>query len=67
MAAKIDQEVKKLREYPTELFNNQLMVGYENVVPVGPEEAILCLENGYAILNTDSVSPASMISEKMPQ
>lgn len=60
-------DVRKLAEYPTELFNNQLMTGYENIVPVGADEAILCLENGYALLHPDSVSPASQISKKKPE
>lgn len=57
-------DVKKLAEYPTALFHNQLMSGYENIVPAGPDEAILCLENGYAVLHPDSVSPASQISNR---
>jgi len=59
-----DAEVRMIKEYPTELFNNQLMLGFENVVPIGADKAILCLENGYAILDADSLSPASRISEK---
>jgi DNA-binding CsgD family transcriptional regulator len=59
-------EVKELADYPVGLFNNQLMTGYENVVPVSEDVAILCLENGYAILHPDSLSPASRILEKKP-
>lgn len=62
-----NSEIRKIKEYPIELFNNQLITGYENIVPVGPGKAILCLENGYAILNADSISPASRISEKKPE
>jgi DNA-binding CsgD family transcriptional regulator len=62
-----NSEVKKIKEYPTGLFNNQLITGYENIVPVSASKAILCLENGYALLNTDTISPASLISEKRPE
>ncbi|MBL7972820.1 MAG: regulator [Prolixibacteraceae bacterium] len=63
----LNSEVRKIKEYPSRLFNNQLVTGYENVVPVSSSKAILCLENGYAILNTDTVNPASLISEKKPE
>lgn len=59
--------VKKIKEYPTGLFNNQLITGYENIVPVSASKAILCLENGYALLNADTISPASLISGKRPE
>jgi DNA-binding CsgD family transcriptional regulator len=62
-----NSEVKKIKEFPTGLFNNQLITGYENVVPINSGKAILCLENGYAILNPDTISPASQISGKRPE
>jgi DNA-binding CsgD family transcriptional regulator len=60
-------EVKKIKEYPTRLFNNQVITGYENIFPIDKSKAILCLENGYAVLNTDTTSPASLISGKRPE
>lgn len=62
-----NSEVRKIKEFPTSLFNNQLITGYENIVPVSASKAILCLENGYALLNADTVSPASQISGKRPE
>jgi DNA-binding CsgD family transcriptional regulator len=62
-----NSEVKKIKEYPTRLFNNQVITGYENVFPINKSKAILCLENGYAILNSDTISPASLISGKRPE
>jgi DNA-binding CsgD family transcriptional regulator/ligand-binding sensor domain-containing protein len=56
----------KIKEFPTSLFNNQLIAGYENIVPITDKKAILCLENGYAILNADTVNPTSKISEEKP-
>ncbi len=62
-----DSEVKMIKEYPAGLFNNQLIIGFENIVPVSAFKAILCLENGYALLNADTISPASLISGKRPE
>lgn len=62
-----NSEVRKIKEFPTGLFNNQLITGYENIVPVSASRAMLCLENGYAILNADTISPASQISGKRPE
>ncbi len=62
-----NSEVRKIKEFPTSLFNNQLITGYENIVPVSSGKAILCLENGYALLNADTISPASQISGKRPE
>lgn len=62
-----NSEVRKIKEFPTGLFNNQLISGYENIVPISAQKAILCLDNGYAILNADTVSPASLISGKRPE
>lgn len=62
-----NSEVRKIKEFPTGLFNNQLITGFENIVPVSASRAILCLENGYVLLNADTLSPASQISEKSPE
>jgi DNA-binding CsgD family transcriptional regulator len=59
-------EVKKIREFPNRLFNNQLVIGYENIVPLDGSRAILCLENGYALLNAETNSPASSITAQSP-
>ncbi|MFA5329890.1 MAG: regulator [Prolixibacteraceae bacterium] len=62
-----NQEIKKIKEYPSGLFNNQLIIGFENIVPIRHQKAILCLEDGYAVLNADTLSPASLISEQKPE
>jgi len=62
-----NSEILKIKDFPTSLFNNQLISGYENIAPITAEKAILCLENGYAILNADTLSPASQISERKPE
>lgn len=58
----LDKEIIKLKEYPTELFAKQLVTGFENIIPLSSKTAILCLENGYAILNADKICLASQIS-----
>ncbi|HAQ20292.1 MAG TPA: regulator [Prolixibacteraceae bacterium] len=63
----MNSEVIKIKEYPTGLFNNQLVTGYENIVPISTSKAILCLENGYALLNAGTISPASLISKERPK
>ncbi|MDP3434034.1 MAG: triple tyrosine motif-containing protein [Bacteroidota bacterium] len=62
-----NSEVRKIKEYPTRLFNNQVITGYENIFAIDKSKAILCLENGYAFLNTDTTSPASHISGERPE
>lgn len=59
--------VKIIKEFPARLFNKQIVTGYENILPLNASKAILCLENGYAILNADTLSPASLISGKRPE
>jgi DNA-binding CsgD family transcriptional regulator len=59
-------EIIKIKEYPNQLFNNNLIIGYENIIPISAKKAILCLENGYAILNADTISSSSQIVDKKP-
>ena len=61
-------DVKLLREFPTTLFNNPLLVeGYENLLPVNEYSAILCLQNGIAILDASIQNPLTdMISKYAP-
>ena len=59
--------VKIIKEFPARLFNQQIVIGYENILPLNASKALLCLENGYAILNADTISPASLISGKRPE
>ncbi len=44
-------EVKKTGEFPLAMFRNQMIQGYENLVPLSDDRALLCLENGYALLD----------------
>lgn len=45
--------VDKIKEYPIALFQNELVPMYENIVPMDDGKALVCLESGYAMLNTE--------------
>ncbi|MFT3738369.1 MAG: triple tyrosine motif-containing protein [Breznakibacter sp.] len=61
-------EINKIREFPASLFKNQLITGYENIIPYPgqPHKAALCLENGFALLNADSTNQNHSIADKKP-
>jgi DNA-binding CsgD family transcriptional regulator len=54
----------KIKDYPIELFKDHLIIGYENVIPLSTTSALLCLDNGYAILRTDQPDLSNLISDK---
>lgn len=47
-----NRHVDLIKQYPTSLFGNQLVEGFENIFPIDSRRAYLSLENGYAILDT---------------
>ncbi|MEI6139684.1 MAG: regulator [Mariniphaga sp.] len=59
-----DIQTKLIKEYPNKLFNNQIIENFENIVPLSELTAILCLENGYALLNAGEPGHTSPIREK---
>lgn len=54
-------KISLIKEYPLELFGHRVIEDYENVVPLTSREAILCLENGYAVLYTDTIDHSEKI------
>ncbi len=46
-----NSHVDLIKQYPTSLFQNQLVEGFENIFPIDSRRAYLSLENGYAILD----------------
>jgi len=56
--------VKLIKVYPASLFSHQLIENFENITPLSEQEAILCLENGYAILNASQPEGESFIKNK---
>ena len=59
-----ENRVKLIKSYPSNLFLNQLIENFEHIVPLSENEAILCLENGYAILNAGESEGESLIKNK---
>ncbi len=55
---------EKIKEYPIELFKDHLIMGYENIYPINSKEAILCLDNGYAILRADEPDLSGLIKDR---
>ena len=55
-------KVKLIQEFPTSLFNNPLLVeGFENIMPINEYSAILCLQNGIALLDAAVTNPGTEI------
>ncbi|MCK4751277.1 MAG: hypothetical protein KAT15_29665, partial [Bacteroidales bacterium] len=48
-----DSRISKIIEYPTGLFREHLIAGYENIFPLSSTGGILCLDNGYALLRAE--------------
>ena len=59
-----ENTIHLIKNYPTTLFHNQLIENFENINPLSEYEAILCLENGYAILNASQPESESLIKDK---
>ncbi len=60
-----DNEIQTIKVYPFTLFNNQLIENFENIIPLSADEAILCLENGYALLDARQPERPSPIRDKI--
>jgi len=59
-----DNIARLIKVYPVSLFSHQLIENFENIIPLSEQEAILCLENGYAILNASQPESESQIKDK---
>ncbi len=59
-----DNKAILIKAYPTTLFSNQLIENFENIVPLSEHQAILCLENGYALINANQPEGESLITDK---
>lgn len=44
--------VQKVKEYPISLFHNLMIPNHENLAVLDDNNVLVCLENGYALLNT---------------
>ena len=59
-----DNTVRLIKSYPASLFLNQLIENFESIYPLSENEAILCLENGYAVLNASQPESETRIKDK---
>ena len=58
--------VQKIKEYPTSLFQNLMIPNYENLAVLDDENILVCLENGYALVNTTSKMDDDNIGKYVP-
>lgn len=59
-------EVEVIKEFPNELFRDQLIHKFENIIPIINEDGLLCLENGYALLRTPAYTTQNHFQEVQP-
>jgi len=55
--------INKIKEYPKALF----VPKYENIAPLSKEQALVCLENGYALINTAYTNEGNAIIDQQLQ
>ena len=61
----LQDDVKLLKEYPTSIFNNSLLVeGFENLTPIDEYSAILFLQNGIALLDASVTNPTTRLIQQ---
>ena len=56
--------IKKIGEFPHELFGHHFIEGYENVVPVDTRRALICMENGYAMVDASKIRQQTAIRQQ---
>ncbi|MGM0376711.1 MAG: triple tyrosine motif-containing protein, partial [Bacteroidota bacterium] len=56
--------VEKIKEFPITLFKEDLIPTEENLAPIDERRAILCLENGYGILDASAHDAGERITEE---
>jgi DNA-binding CsgD family transcriptional regulator len=56
--------IEKIKEFPITLFQNDLIPREENIVPIDAQRAILCLENGYALLDAEAEDSGERITRE---
>jgi DNA-binding CsgD family transcriptional regulator len=59
-----NNKISLIKNYPIELFKEHLIIGYENIIPLSDQNALLCLDNGYAILKTGEPDLSTLIMDK---
>ena len=59
-----ENTVHLIKSYPSTLFFHQMIENFESIYPLSENEAILCLENGYAMLNVSQPESETLIKDK---
>ena len=49
-----DDSIKKIISYPRSVFRGQMIPTHENVLQLNDSSAFVCLENGFALINTNA-------------
>jgi DNA-binding CsgD family transcriptional regulator len=60
------ENIIKVKEFPVMLFHDDLVPGHESLIPIDKEKSILCLENGYAILDATIPDYEDKITTEIP-
>ncbi|MFW5758647.1 MAG: triple tyrosine motif-containing protein, partial [Bacteroidota bacterium] len=56
--------IEKIREFPSSLFKKDLIPRQENLTAVDEKKSILCLENGYALLDASADEAGERITKE---
>ncbi|MCU4155870.1 regulator [Carboxylicivirga sp. A043] len=62
----LPNSISKTSEYPTSIFENHLVPTYENLLPLDDDNILVCLENGYALINTNIETVTDEITQHKP-
>ena len=57
-------DVEKIKEFPLALFRKEMIPKEENLIPLNQKTGLLCLENGFALLDATSPESGSEIEHK---
>ncbi|WP_430816636.1 triple tyrosine motif-containing protein [Carboxylicivirga sp. RSCT41] len=60
-------DIELIREYPSSIFENHLIPQHENIVQINDSLALVCMENGYSLLNLNGQSYTDTISWFQPE
>lgn len=61
-----NNNIQLIKFYPVAIFKNLLIQNFQNIYPLSERSAILCLENGYALLDATEPDFDYMIQDKQP-
>jgi len=56
-------QVERIKAYPATLFENLMIPKNENIIPLDENIALVCLENGYTILDNSLIKPDDRMTD----